>query len=84
MTPMPFESCTIYTSTSVPNCPYCEKAKALLKEFDIPYTEVVIGLDLTKAEFHEQYGPDVKTVPQLVVNGVRIGGYESLREKLGR
>jgi glutaredoxin 3 len=72
----------IYTSTSVPNCPYCHKAKALMDKFKIPYTEHVIGRDLTKAEFIEQYGPDVKTVPQIVIDGQRIGGYEELEERL--
>lgn len=72
----------VYTSASIPECIFCDRAKKLLATKNIPYKEYVIGRDLTKAEFHEQYGEDVKTVPQIVIDGVRIGGFDSLNERL--
>lgn len=74
----------IYTSTTVPNCPSCILAKALLDEFNLKYTEIMIGRDLTKEDFQGRFGADVKTVPQITIDGRRIGGYESLKEHLGR
>lgn len=78
------EKYVIYTSSTIPDCPWCDKAKALLKKHDIRYVEHVIGRDLTKREFQEQFGFDVKTVPQITVDGRRIGGYEALEERLTR
>ena len=31
-------------------CPYCEMAKKLLDEKNIPYKEIIIGVDITKKE----------------------------------
>lgn len=72
----------VYTSATIPECIFCDRAKKLMTEKNIQYKEFVIGQDLTKTEFHEQYGDDVKTVPQIVVDGVRIGGYDALNERL--
>ena len=74
----------VYTAANFPDCPACEKAKNLLAEFNIQYDEIVIGRDLTKMEFQEKYGPSVKTVPQIVINGQRIGGYDALKERFSR
>jgi glutaredoxin len=74
----------LYTSVNVPNCPSCKKTKAMLEEFHIDYQEIIIGVDITKKEFNDQWGDDVKTVPQIVINGQRIGGYDSLKERFGR
>ena len=76
------DECVVYTSMSVPNCSSCKLVKNLLKSRGISYTEFVIGKDLTKMEFQEQFGADVKTVPQVVIGGVRIGGYEELKTYL--
>ena len=74
----------VYTSANIPHCPSCEKSKNLLNEFHKEYTEIVIGRDITKLEFQEIYGSAVKTVPQIVIDGQRIGGYDSLLEHFGR
>ena len=78
------EKYILYTSATIPNCPWCDKAKALLAKYNIQYKEHVIGRDLTKDEFREQFGDDVKTVPQITVDGRRIGGYEALEERMGK
>ena len=74
---------------SKPHCPYCVKAKQLLTDHNIPYREYIIsaGLDenpvlenqqyVTKEQLLEKY-PAAKTVPQIWLNGVHVGGYTDL------
>jgi len=74
----------IYTKT---NCPYCTKAKFLLKSKDISYTEYHIVADpiqesnsqnnVTKAQLLER-APHARTVPQIWLDGNYIGGYTEL------
>jgi glutaredoxin 3 len=65
---------TIYT-TAV--CPYCVAAKRLLKEREIPYTEIDVSGDLEKrAWLVEATGR--RTVPQIFIHGEPIGGYDDL------
>lgn len=63
------------------NCPYCVKAKALLKGYGIAYTEVTIGKDITREEFLDLF-PTARTVPQIILDGERIGGYDELVKRL--
>lgn len=64
---------------SKPDCPYCVKAKMLLKVKQHPYTESVIGKDILREDFVSLF-PDVRTVPLIVIDGVKIGGYDQLVE----
>jgi glutaredoxin len=74
------ERYVIYTRAAT--CQWCDKAKELLKSHNIPYTEYVVGRDITKEELQEQFGQHIKTVPQITVDGRLIGGFESLHERL--
>lgn len=65
------------------DCPSCVKAKALLNIKGIEYNESVIGEDILREDFMATF-PDVRTVPFIIVDGVKIGGYEQLREHLDR
>lgn len=65
----------IYTKT---NCSYCKKAKNLLNEKGIEYTEQSIDSDDERQQFLSKFGNDVKTVPQILINDTRIGGYTDL------
>jgi len=49
-------------------CPWCYKAKVLMDEFDISYTEV------------DGFSKDYPTVPYIIINDEPIGGYAELRE----
>jgi glutaredoxin len=66
----------IYTKS---NCNFCSKAKAWLQANDIPYTEHDVS---TAAAFTEmkQRLPDARTVPQILMDGHLIGGYDTLME----
>lgn len=63
----------IYTKS---NCIYCNKAKAWLKNKQIEFTEIEIN-SFNKELLLERV-PHARTVPQIFVDGVYIGGYEDL------
>ena len=63
---------------SKPMCPWCVKAKEELKRRHMHYVEHVVGKDLTREELVAILPENVKTVPQIFINDVRIGGYEDL------
>jgi glutaredoxin 3 len=61
------------------NCPYCDQAKALLKDRRIPFEERKIGDGYTKEELLEAL-PNARSVPQIVINGASIGGFTELKK----
>jgi glutaredoxin len=75
-------------------CPFCTKAKTLLNQLDIPYDEHIImpngpdGRELTSWQSfatREELlakAPNAKTVPQVWLDGVLIGGYTDLAAHL--
>jgi glutaredoxin 3 len=66
----------IYSTTY---CPYCVRAKQLLDVKDVDYTEIdVTGDDAARSALVEKSGGR-KTVPQIFINGVAMGGYDDLR-----
>ena len=68
---------TVY---SKPQCPYCDKAKHLLKSLGLQYEEKVVTKDLSIDELFKVLGKQVKTIPQIVMNDTHIGGYNELKE----
>lgn len=67
---------TIY---SKPGCGYCDAAKDIFKKTGVQYTELMVGSDLTREQFFERF-PGAKTVPQIIIDGQHIGGYDNLTE----
>jgi glutaredoxin 3 len=63
----------LYTS---PWCAYCKRAKALLERHGIDYEEIDIAADEGCCRLHELTGG--ASVPQAIVDGEPIGGYEEL------
>ncbi len=59
------------------NSPYCEQAKALLKQKGIVYEEKKIGDGYTKEDLLEAV-PTARTVPQIFLDEKLIGGYTDL------
>jgi alkyl hydroperoxide reductase subunit F len=58
-------------------CPYCLKAKALLKSKGLAFTEVDITSDFAlEQQMIAQSGR--RTVPQIFIDGESIGGYDDL------
>jgi glutaredoxin 3 len=61
------------------NCPYCDRAKILLRLKNKQYQEMKIGEDLTRDDFVSIF-PNVKSVPHIIINGDEIGGFDKLTE----
>ncbi len=60
-------------------CPFCVRAKALLRHKGVMFDEIDVGQDASLREkMIEESGR--RTVPQIFVNGTPIGGFEELRE----
>lgn len=57
-----------------PGCSYCESAKALCDARGYIYEYLTLGEDYTREQLLETF-PLAKTVPQIVVNGVKVGGF---------
>lgn len=60
-----------------PQCPYCDAAKQLCESRNFKYTYKSLGTDFTREELLEAF-PNARTVPQIIVNGTKIGGYTEL------
>ena len=66
----------IYTTKT---CAYCVRAKSLLKNIGLAFTETDVSKDPDKAiEIAERSGQ--KTVPQIFIDGRSIGGFTELTE----
>ena len=57
-------------------CPFCARAKDMLKESGIDYQEIVVGKDATPYSLRAVTG--ASTVPQVFIDGKLIGGSEAL------
>jgi glutaredoxin 3 len=58
-------------------CPYCQRAKALLKRRGLPFKEHVMdGRDAELAEVKRRY--QHPTVPIVLIDGLLIGGCDNL------
>ncbi len=57
-------------------CPFCARAKVMLKEHDISYEEITLGKDITTRSLRAVTG--ATTVPQVFIDGKLIGGSEAL------
>jgi glutaredoxin 3 len=63
------------------HCPYCDQAKALLKQKGIAFEEKKIGDGYTKEDLLEAV-PTARTVPQIFLGEELVGGFTELRAKL--
>ena len=69
------EKVTVYT---MDRCPYCERAKALLKQRGIPYEEVRVPLDDDAQWDALEKKTGMKTMPQILHGEKLIGGFNDL------
>jgi glutaredoxin 3 len=58
-------------------CPYCVQAKNYLKKHDIEFEEKNLDDDDERTAFYSLH-PGVRSVPQIFVDGERIGGFQEL------
>lgn len=68
---------TIYSTAS---CTICERAKNMLKKWQIEFDEIAIDTD---KEAHREFlkvTNGARTVPQIIIDGKLIGGFSELTE----
>ncbi len=63
-----------------PGCPFCAKAKQMLKEAGLDFEELILNRDYTEQTLRALAA--AKTVPQIFVDGRHIGGSDDLESWL--
>ena len=63
------------------HCPYCDQAKALLTQQGIEFEERKISDGYTREDLLEAV-PTARTVPQIFIDEVLIGGFTELQQHL--
>ena len=64
-------------------CPYCSAAKALLKSKNAEYEEIDIWKDPTKSKEMLQKTNGARTIPQIFIGDLLVGGNDQLQEANG-
>ena len=62
-----------------PMCAFCDAAKRLLTKKKIPYKEINVALDESKLEEMLKKSNGKRTIPQIFIEDLHVGGYEELR-----
>lgn len=68
---------TIYTTVA---CPYCLRAKSLLRKMNLAFTEIPVDDDAGAREEMSARAHGRRTVPQIFFDGVHIGDSDELHE----
>jgi glutaredoxin len=69
---------TIYTRAG---CRYCDLSKSLLDLHRVPYNELSLDTDITVEQL-KSLVPGARSVPQIMDDGLHIGGYKELARYL--
>ena len=65
----------IYTT---PFCPYCVRAKSLLKKKGAPFEEIDVMMDQDAREEMQANSDGGRTVPQIFIGDTHVGGCDEL------
>lgn len=65
---------------STPVCPYCVRAKSLLKHKGAVFAEYNVGFDWVSRERMVERAYGLRSVPQIFINDRHIGGFDELNE----
>jgi glutaredoxin 3 len=57
-----------------PQCPFCDRAKALAEREGYNYEYLQLDVDFTREELFEKF-PNARTFPQIISDDEYIGGY---------
>ncbi len=60
-------------------CPYCVRAKALLKSKGVQFEEIDVTDDAALRQRMVELSGGRRTVPEIFINGKIVGGYEELK-----
>src|SRR5215467_16220343 len=72
----PLAKVEIYTTQF---CPFCVRAKSLLKHKGVAFEEIDVGDDPELREKMIERAGGRRTVPEIFINGRIIGGYDELK-----
>ena len=80
----------MFTVYSKPNCPWCDRAKALLTAKGEAYEEIILDVGQAKVEGKTYVSvaelkavvPNAQSVPQILHDGILVGGYTDLAKVL--
>lgn len=64
-----------------PQCPFCDKAKNLCEQRGYKYEYKTLGKDYQIEELLETF-PGAKTVPQIIINSQKVGGFNDFEDYL--
>ena len=59
-------------------CPYCMRAKALLKQRELKFTEYNVQSQPERRVEMAARAPGVRTIPQIFINDRHVGGCDDL------
>ena len=59
-------------------CPYCSRAKALLKRKGVEYQEIDLTMDRAGFDAMVERAGGARTVPQIFIDGKHIGGSDDM------
>ncbi len=59
-------------------CPYCMRAKALLKQRELEFVEYNVQSEPEKRVEMVERAPGVRTIPQIFINDRHVGGCDEL------
>lgn len=65
----------IYTT---PMCPYCVRAKSLLKKKGVAFDEIDVFMDAEARKEMEENTGGARTVPQIFIGDTHVGGSDDL------
>lgn len=65
---------------STGTCPICDKAKALLKKWGLPFEEIRVDQSQSGLKEMLMVSNNARTVPQIIIKDKWIGGFTELTE----
>jgi glutaredoxin 3 len=69
---------------SKPGCPYCDKIKVVMGQYNLEHTVKTLYEDFSKQDFYAKFG-EGSTFPQVIGNDEHLGGcvdtVKTLRER---
>jgi len=59
-------------------CPYCIRAKTLLKKKGLEFSEYNVRKDIKRQAEMSERAPGARTIPQIFINNRHVGGCDEL------
>ena len=72
----------MYKIYSTKSCGYCVRAKSLLAANNLPFEEVYVDESAENFNEMKNVAPNKKPVPVITLNGLLVGGFYELKEKV--